>query len=96
MTVRIAMWSGPRNLSTAMLRSFGSRADTFVSDEPFYGCFLKDTGADHPMRDEVIAGMDTDWSSVMRTLSGDPPDGNFDPAATAVSGSRPQRPRRGR
>ena len=49
MTIRIAMWSGPRNLSTAMMRSFGSRKDVFVSDEPFYGCFLKTTGADHPM-----------------------------------------------
>ena len=43
-TVRIAMWSGPRNISTAMMRSFGSRADTFVSDEPFYGAYLKATG----------------------------------------------------
>lgn len=76
MTVRIAMWSGPRNLSTAMMRSFGSRADTFVSDEPFYGCFLKETGADHPMREEVIASMDCDWASVMRTLSGAAPDGS--------------------
>jgi len=73
-TIRIAMWSGPRNLSTAMMRSFGSRADTFVSDEPFYGCFLKTTGADHPMRDEVIASMDCDWRSVMETLSSDAPD----------------------
>jgi hypothetical protein len=72
-TIRIAMWSGPRNLSTAMMRSFGSRSDTFVSDEPFYGCFLKSTGADHPMRDEVIAAMDCDWRSVMATLSGRPP-----------------------
>jgi len=70
-TIRIAMWSGLRNLSTAMMRSFGSRADTFVSDEPFYGAFLKDTGADHPMRDEVIAAMDCDWRSVMQTLRGD-------------------------
>jgi hypothetical protein len=70
------MWSGPRNLSTAMMRSFGSRPDTFVSDEPFYGCFLKATGADHPMREDVIAGMDCDWQSVMRTLSGDAPDGS--------------------
>ena len=67
MTIRIAMWSGPRNLSTAMMRSFSSRSDTFVSDEPFYGCFLKDTGADHPLRDEVIAAMDCDWRSVMRS-----------------------------
>jgi hypothetical protein len=70
------MWSGPRNLSTAMMRSFGSRSDTFVSDEPFYGCFLKDTGADHPMREETIASMDCDWRSVMHTLSGDPTDGS--------------------
>ena len=69
-TTRIAMWSGPRNLSTAMMRSFGSRADTFVSDEPFYGCFLKTTGADHPMREEVIAAMDCDWRSVMAALRG--------------------------
>jgi hypothetical protein len=71
-TVRIAMWSGPRNLSTAMMRSFGSRSDTFVSDEPFYGCFLKTSAAAHPMRGEVIAAMDCDWRSVMETLSGPP------------------------
>jgi hypothetical protein len=70
------MWSGPRNLSTAMMRSFESRADTFVSDEPFYGCFLKDTGAGPPMREEVIESMDCDWQSVMRSLSGDAPDGS--------------------
>ena len=76
MTRRIAMWSGPRNLSTAMMRSFGSRSDTFVSDEPFYGCFLKTSGADHPMREEVIASMDCDWRSVMTALRGDAPDGS--------------------
>ena len=76
MTLRIAMWSGPRNLSTAMMRSFGSRADTFVSDEPFYGCFLKESGADHPMREEVIAAMDCDWASVMAALGGSPPNGS--------------------
>jgi len=70
------MWSGPRNLSTAMMRSFGSRADTFVIDEPFYGAFLKATGLDHPMREEVIASMDSDWRSVMDTLSGETPDGS--------------------
>jgi hypothetical protein len=75
LTVRIAMWSGPRNLSTAMMRSFGSRNDTFVSDEPFYGCFLKTTGANHPMREEVIAAMDCDWGSVMEELRGEPQDG---------------------
>jgi hypothetical protein len=53
-----------------MMRSFGSRADTFVSDEPFYGCFLKTSGAPHPMRDETISAMDCDWHSVMRSLRG--------------------------
>ena len=76
MTVRIAMWSGPRNLSTAMMRSFGSRSDTFVSDEPFYGCYLKTSGADHPMRVETIASMDCDWRSVMQSLRGDAPEGS--------------------
>jgi hypothetical protein len=70
MTLRIAMWSGPRNLSTAMMRSFGSRADTIVSDEPFYGAYLKATGDDQPMKDAVIASMDCDWHSVARTMSG--------------------------
>ncbi|HET9335172.1 MAG TPA: HAD family hydrolase [Sphingomicrobium sp.] len=76
MTVRIAMWSGPRNISTAMMRSFSSRADCFVSDEPFYGAFLKESGADHPMRDEVIASMETDWQKIADNLGGDPPDGS--------------------
>ena len=76
MTCRIAMWSGPRNLSTAMMRSFGSRSDTFVSDEPFYGCFLAASGADHPMAGAVIAAMDTDWRSVLDALSGPVPDGS--------------------
>lgn len=74
--VRIAMWSGPRNLSTALMRSFGNRADTFVSDEPFYGAFLKASGADHPMRDEIIAAMDCDWHGVARTLAGPVPGGS--------------------
>lgn len=69
------MWSGPRNLSTAMMRSFGNRADTAVSDEPFYGCFLKSSGADHPMAGAVIAAMDCDWHSVARTVSGPAPEG---------------------
>jgi hypothetical protein len=75
-TIRIAMWSGPRNLSTAMMRSFGSRADTYVTDEPFYGCFLTETGLQHPMRDEVIASMDCDWRAVMEELRGETPDGS--------------------
>lgn len=75
MTIRIAMWSGPRNLSTAMMRSFGARADTYVSDEPFYGAYLKLTGDPQPMAAEVIADMDCDWASVARTMSGPVPGG---------------------
>ncbi|MEP3276691.1 MAG: hypothetical protein ABJN26_27365 [Stappiaceae bacterium] len=53
--VRIAMWSGPRNLSTAMMRSFGNRKDAIVIDEPFYAAYLHLTGLEHPMREEVVA-----------------------------------------
>jgi len=74
-TVRIAMWSGPRNLSTAMMRSFGSRADTVVSDEPFYGAYLKQTGDPQAMADQVIESMDCDWNSVAEKLSGPSPGG---------------------
>lgn len=76
MTIRIAMWSGPRNLSTAMMRSFSSRADTFVSDEPFYGAYLEETGDPQPMMDAVMASMDCDWQSVAEIMRGDPPDGS--------------------
>lgn len=75
MTIRIAMWSGPRNLSTAMMRSFSARADTAVTDEPFYGAYLKQTGDPQPMADAVIASMDCDWQSVARTMRGDAPGG---------------------
>ncbi|OYU14540.1 MAG: sulfotransferase family protein [Alphaproteobacteria bacterium PA4] len=68
------MWSGPRNLSTAMMRSFGARPDTAVSDEPFYGAYLATTGDDQPMRDAVIAAMDCDWASVARAMAGRPPE----------------------
>lgn len=76
MTIRIAMWSGPRNLSTAMMRSFSSRADTFVSDEPFYGAYLKETGDPQPMAAAVMASMDCDWNSVAKALKEPAPDGS--------------------
>ena len=75
MTIRIAMWSGPRNLSTAMMRSFGSRSDTCVSDEPFYGAYLQQSRDPQPMAEEVIAAMDCDWENVARTMAGPSPDG---------------------
>jgi hypothetical protein len=59
------MWSGPRNLSTAMMRSFGNRADCgAVMDEPFYAAYLARTGKDHPMRSEVLASQPQDWRTV--------------------------------
>jgi hypothetical protein len=73
--VRIAMWSGPRNISTAMMRSFGARSDTAVVDEPFYAAYLARTGIDHPMRAEVLASQPNDWRDVVATLLGPVPGG---------------------
>jgi hypothetical protein len=73
MTTKIAMWSGPRNISTAMMRSFSARSDCAVSDEPFYGAFLKDSGEPHPMAAETIADMDCEWESVLQAQSGPVP-----------------------
>ena len=72
---RIAMWSGPRNLSTALLRSFGARADTVVVDEPLYAHYLAVTGLDHPGRDEVLASQPNDWETVAAQLIGRLPAG---------------------
>lgn len=72
--IRIAMWSGPRNISTAMMRSFGGRSDCAVSDEPFYGAFLKTTEFRQPMADEIVASMDCDWQSVAAAMRGAVPD----------------------
>lgn len=73
MTIRIAMWSGPRNLSTAMMRAFENRADCVVSDEPFYAAYLAATGLDHPMRDEVLQFQPNDWQDVAAYLAGPVP-----------------------
>jgi Sulfotransferase domain len=73
--IRIAMWSGPRNISTAMMRAWGNRADTFVVDEPFYAFYLKRTGANHPGAEEVIATGETDWRKIVASLTGPIPNG---------------------
>ena len=67
--LRLAMWSGPRNISTAMMRSWGNRADTVVVDEPLYAYYLKATGKHHPMAEEVIASGETDWRKVAASLT---------------------------
>ena len=72
--MRIAMWSGPRNLSTAMMYSFGNREDFAVWDEPFYAPYLKATGLDHPLAQEIIAGHESDPTSVANACLGSIPD----------------------
>ena len=70
--IRIAMWSGPRNISTAIMRSWGNRPDTAVVDEPLYAYYLKRTGKDHPLAAGVIAQGETDWRKVVGRLTKDP------------------------
>lgn len=72
---RIAMWSGPRSLSTALMRSFGNRPDTAVIDEPFYGYFLKKTGRPDPGAAEVITRHKTDWREIANQCTGEAPGG---------------------
>jgi hypothetical protein len=69
MTVRIAMWSGPRTISTAMMRAWGNRPDTAVVDEPFYACYLAGTGIEHPGRDAILAAQSRDWREVAAELT---------------------------
>ena len=73
--IRIAMWSGPRNISTAMMRAFENRPDTAVSDEPFYAAYLEATGLDHPMRQDILAAQPTDWREVVAAITGPVPGG---------------------
>jgi len=73
--VRLAVWSGPRNISTALMRAWENRHDTVVVDEPLYAHYLEVTGLDHPGRDEVIAAGEPDWRKAVRALLGPVPDG---------------------
>lgn len=72
---RIAMWSGPRNISTALMRSWGNRPDTAVWDEPFYAHYLLQTGIQHPGAQEVIEHHETDWRIIAEQILGPVPDG---------------------
>jgi hypothetical protein len=71
---RLAMWSGPRNLSTAMMRAWENRDDTVVVDEPLYAAYLARTGLEHPCRDEVVASQPTDVEAAVRALHAPLPD----------------------
>ncbi len=73
--LRLAMWSGPRNISTAMMRAWENREDCTVVDEPLYAHYLAHTGSDHPAADEVIAQGETDWRKVVANLTGPVPGG---------------------
>lgn len=73
--MKIAMWSGPRNLSTAMMYSFAARGDCAVVDEPFYAAYLAQTGHSHPMQDAILASQSTDPAQVARSLTGPNPQG---------------------
>ena len=66
--LRLAVWSGPRNLSTALMYAFAARGDCAVVDEPFYAAWLQATGADHPMRAEVLASQPKDPADVVAAL----------------------------
>ena len=67
--IRIACWSGPRNISTALMRSWSSRNDTFVSDEPFYAYYLKETGLNHPMAQEIINYYPNTYNQVVNSIN---------------------------
>ncbi len=71
----IAMFSGPRNISTTVMRAFENRADTAVLDEPFYACYLIESGAPHPMRDEILRAQPHRWTDVVDALTAPAPGG---------------------
>lgn len=73
--LRIAMWSGPRNISTAMMRAWENREDCAVIDEPFYAHYLIETGVEHPGRDDVIVAQESDDAKVAAMLTGPIPGG---------------------
>ena len=70
----IACWSGPRNISTALMRSWSSRMDTFVSDEPFYAYYLKETKLEHPMYKEIIDKYSSNYNKIIKYLTGEIPE----------------------
>lgn len=65
----IACWSGPRNISTALMRSWSSRKDSFVSDEPFYAYYLKKNQIKHPMYEEIISSYPSSYGSIVKSIT---------------------------
>lgn len=75
MTIRLCFWSGPRNISTAMMRAWENRSDCAVWDEPFYGPYLVETGLDHPGRETILKSVPLDADDIARRCAGDAPGG---------------------
>ena len=69
--MKVACWSGPRNISTALMRSWSSRNDTFVSDEPFYSYYLKETGLNHPMAEKILKAYPVTKTEIIKNLTSD-------------------------
>ena len=67
------MWSGPRNISTALMRSLENRTDAYVTDEPFYAYFLKNSGEAHPAREQILSVQSSNWDEVSAMLTGNIP-----------------------
>ena len=74
--INLFVWSGPRNISTALMRSFENRKDTKVYDEPFYAYYLKRTNLNHPMKDEIINHYHTNEDEVIKLITKD--DDNYE------------------
>lgn len=73
--MHLNMWSGPRNMSTALMHAFAARPDFIAWDEPFYAAYLDRTGLDHPMRDQILAACETDPDSIAAACLSEPPNG---------------------
>ena len=69
----VACWSGPRNISTALMRSWSSRKDTYVTDEPFYAYYLKETKLKHPMHNEIIKKYSSNYNEIVNYLTNEIP-----------------------
>ncbi len=76
-TLRLAVWSGPRNISTAMMRAWENRPDTTVIDEPLYAHYLDVTGIAHPMAERIMRTQSTDWKTVAKALTDEPAASNI-------------------
>ena len=70
----VACWSGPRNISTALMRSWSSRKDTFITDEPFYAYYLKKTKLKHPMNEKIMKNYSSDYFEIVKYLTNQTPE----------------------